>query len=243
MKQYAIIGKPVEHSLAGDWFTRFFKDNSIDADFRMIEPKPNDMKFFRKWILENNFDGLLVTIPFKMDVMQYLYYADEHAAAIGAANIIAARNEKLYGFNVDYAAFESELTRLRPDGCKKAIVMGSGGAANAVIYALKRLRIPVIKVSRHQRANVVLYDQLKEQDMEEVDLIINATPLGMKPFEDEFPPINYTWLKHDTLAYDLIYNPAETLFLKKCTENGCQAENGRGMVEFVYEQALKIWGL
>jgi len=243
MKHYAIIGKPVMHSLAGEWFSDYFRKTAIDADFRMIEPESDDMKSFRKWILKNQLDGLLVTIPFKKEVMQYLNVTDKHASAIGAANIIAVRNEQLYGFNEDHAAFEAELKQLRPGGFHNAVVLGIGGAAAAIVYALERMNIHVLKVSRREEASDKVYNELIEQDLQNADLIINATPLGMAPLLIKCPPIDYQWLNPNALAFDLIYNPAETLFLKKCVEAGCQTANGKGMVIKNYQSALELWGL
>ena len=243
MKHYAIIGRPVTHSISGSWFMEYFRKASIDADFRMIEPGQDDLNHFSEWVIQNQLDGLLVTIPFKHEVMRHLHILDEHASAIGAVNIIAVHEGKLFGYNTDHAAIEAELRRLRPGGMKKAVVMGIGGAAAAVVYALQRLNVQVLKVSRRKEVSDKVYSELQEQDFRNADLIINATPLGMEPLLNECPLINYHWLNPDALAYDLIYNPAETLFLKKCSESGCQTANGRGMVEFVYNRALEIWGL
>jgi len=243
MKHYAIIGKPVTHSISGHWFMDYFRKASIDADFRMIEPVQNDINRFNQWVAEQHLDGLLVTIPYKKEVIPYLDTVDEHAAMIGAVNVIAVRDGKLTGLNTDFSAFESELLRLRPEGFSKAIVMGIGGAAAAVVYALQRLNVQVLKVSRRKEVSDKVYSELQEQDFRNADLIINATPLGMEPLLNECPLINYHWLNPDALAYDLIYNPSVTLFLKKSAKIGCQTANGRGMVEFVYERALEIWGL
>ncbi|HPS83464.1 MAG TPA: shikimate dehydrogenase [Bacteroidales bacterium] len=243
MKHYAIIGKPVSHSLSGQWFADCFRKLAIDADFRMIEPSVDDMNDFRNWVLSNQFDGLLVTIPFKMDVMKFLDETDELARTIGAVNVIHISDKKLIGYNTDYLAFEAEMKRLRSDGFKKAILMGIGGASAAVSAALERMNVSVIKVSRQKKANNILYTDLSEKIVRDADLIINATPLGMGNLVNEYPPINYEWIQKNALAYDLIYNPAETLFLKKCAEVGCQTANGQGMVEFVYERALEIWGV
>ena len=243
MKHYAIIGKPVSHSLSGQWFADCFRKLAIDADFRMIEPSVDDMNDFRNWVLSNQFDGLLVTIPFKMDVMKFLDETDELARTIGAVNVIHISDKKLIGYNTDHLAFEAEMKRLRPAGFKKAILMGIGGASAAVSAALERMNVSVIKVSRQKKANNILYTDLSEKIVRDADLIINATPLGMGNLVNEYPPINYEWIQKNALAYDLIYNPEETLFLKKCAEAGCQTANGQGMVEFVYERALEIWGV
>lgn len=243
MKHYAIIGKPVSHSLSGRWFTDCFQKLAIDADFRMIEPSVDEMNDFRNWVSGNQFDGLLVTIPFKMEVMKFLDETEKLARTIGAVNIIHVSDKKLIGYNTDHLAFEAEMKRLRPAGFKKAILMGIGGAAAAVSMALERMNIPVIKVSRQKKTSNILYTDLTEKIVRDADLIINATPLGMGNLKNEFPPVNYDWIQKNALAYDLIYNPAETLFLKKCAEVGCQTANGQGMVENVYKNALSLWNL
>jgi len=243
MKHFAIIGKPVSHSVSGEWFNSFFAKAGIDADFVMIEPDLAQRRDFRAWIGRSEFSGLLVTIPYKMEVMAFLNEADEHARAIGAANIISITGGVLKGFNTDHSGFESELIRLRPHGVKKALVLGIGGAASAVLYALKRNGIESVMVSRNKEKGDFSYDDLPDQILTEADLIVNCSPLGMGDFADSFPPINYSVLNKNALAFDLIYNPAETVFLKKCAEAGCQTENGRGMVEFVYKRALELWGM
>ncbi|HCB63259.1 MAG: hypothetical protein A2W93_11190 [Bacteroidetes bacterium GWF2_43_63] len=243
MKHYAIIGRPISHSIAGQWFSKRFRELSIDADFRMIIPAETEMKDFRTWVLDNKFDGLLVTIPLKMDVMRFLDEIDEQAKEIHAVNMISVTDGKLKGYNTDHVAFESQIKRVRPDGFKKAIIMGIGGAAAAVIYALKRNGIEFIKVSRRKEFGDILYNELTESDFKDADLIINTTPLGMAAYKNDFPPLNYSLINNNALAFDLIYNPEQTVFLKKCAEIGCQTENGMGMVEFVYERAMETWGL
>lgn len=243
MKHFAIIGKPVSHSVSGEWFKTYFTKAAIDADFVMIEPDLARFRDFRSWISLHQFSGLLVTIPYKMDVIPFLDEADEHAKAIGAVNVISVSDGILKGFNTDYEGFESEIRRLRPDGCKKAILMGIGGAAAAVLYALKRNNIECIRVSRSKEKGDATYEDLSDNVLSDADLIVNCSPLGMGDLVDGFPPINYSALNKNALAFDLIYNPAETVFMAKCAEAGCQTENGRGMVEFVYKRALELWGM
>ncbi|MDX9932671.1 MAG: shikimate dehydrogenase [Bacteroidales bacterium] len=243
MKQYAIIGKPVSHSISGQWFSKHFQKMAIDADFRMIEPKDSDILNFREWILNSRFNGLLVTIPFKKTIFAFLDEADEHAKAVGAANVIVVEDGQLKGYNTDCLAFESELRRIRPKGFERAIVLGTGGASDAVTYALAHMGVSYVVVSRKNSSTAISYNDLSEAIMGEADIVINATPLGMMPLLNEYPSINYQWLKSTALAFDLIYNPEKTLFLEKCAEVGCQTANGLGMVESVYRQALSLWNL
>jgi len=243
MKHYAIIGRPVNHSISGQWFRDKFSELAIDADFKMIVPSDAEIKDFRNWVLNNYFDGLLVTIPFKIEVLRFLDEMDPDVKLIRAANIIEVSDDRLIGYNTDHIAFGSQLQTIRPDGFRKALVMGVGGAAAAVIHALDKNSIPYTKVSRRKEAGDLLYSELSDQDLMDSDLIINTTPLGMGQYENSFPPIKYSLINKNALAFDLIYNPAETIFLKKCAEAGCQTANGLEMVIRNYEIALQLWRL
>jgi shikimate dehydrogenase len=241
MKHFAIIGKPISHSLAGEWFNNHFLQNKIDADFKMIEPSANDLQNFKEWIFNNNFNGLLVTSPYKKEVIPLLDEVDRQALSIGAVNIINVEKTKTIGFNTDYIAFENSLLNIRPEGLKNAVLIGNGGAASAVLAALNRMNIATTIVSRNKGPNNILFSELTKELLGNTDLIINATPLGMLPCENECPPVNYSFINKNAVAYDLIYNPPTTLFLKKCKETGCEIYNGKEMVEIVYKESLKIW--
>ncbi|PKP03909.1 MAG: shikimate dehydrogenase [Bacteroidetes bacterium HGW-Bacteroidetes-6] len=245
MRNFGIIGKPVAHSLSGYWFSSFFAENSIDAQFQMFEPSAIEMQNFGEWIHSKQLNGLLVTIPFKKEVLPFLTETDIHAHEIGAVNVIdiSTSNRLTKGYNIDWLAFESEILKHRPNGYKKAVLLGNGGAAAAVAYALQRNGVSLVKVSRNATENCVSYEELPAEELQNADLIINATSLGMKPMENDCPPIDYQLLNPNAFAYDLIYNPAETLFLKKCSAAGCQTENGKGMVEFVYRRAVDLWNI
>lgn len=245
MKKFGIIGRPVSHSASGNWFSMYFEKHSIDAQFQLFEPGDDEMLHFDSWVSDQQLSGFLVTIPFKKDVIPFLSKTDLHSAAIGAVNVVSVNQSEnaplLQGFNTDYLAFASEIFRLRPAGFRKALLLGNGGAAAAVAYALKLHNIEFVKVSRKASSNCIAYADLQEKELNEADLIINATSLGMHPQQNECPPIDYSKINGKALAYELIYNPSETLFLKKCAAMGCQTENGKGMVEFVYRRALDLW--
>jgi shikimate dehydrogenase len=245
MRKFGIIGRPVSHSASGYWFSMFFEQHAIDAQFQLFEPSHDEMLHFDTWVSSHKLNGFLITIPFKKDVIPFLDEIDSKAAAIGAVNVVlvnqTANGSKLSGFNTDYLASANEIFRLRPSGFRKAILLGNGGAAAAVAYALNLHHIEFQKVSRNASSDCIAYADLHEIELAEADLIINATSLGMHPQQNECPPINYSKLNRNALAYDLIYNPSKTLFLQKCAAAGCQTENGKGMVELIYRHAVDLW--
>lgn len=244
MKFFGIIGKPIKHSASKLWFENYFLENKIDARFDLLTPSENELANLKEYFKNNSFSGLLVTLPYKKVVLANCDLLDDAAKEIGAVNIIALKNEKLCGYNIDYSAFESEILKLRPaQDYHFAIILGNGGAAAAVEYALKKNNIKYMKVSRRNEPDCVLYENLQDSDLQKANLIINATPLGMGNLRNDFPPINYNSISRNTVAFDLIYNPAETLFLAKCKQENCIAINGFGMVNAVYEKASKIFEL
>lgn len=244
MKFFGIIGKPIKHSASKLWFENYFIKNKIDAKFYMLTPSENELKNLKEYLRSDKFSGLLVTLPYKKAVLPNCDSLDDAAKEIGAVNIIAIKNEKLCGYNIDYSAFESEILKLKPaQDYRFAIILGNGGAAAAVEYALKKNNIKYIKVSRKSESDCILYENLSDADLQKADLIINATPLGMGNLINDFPPINYNSISPNTVAFDLIYNPDETLFLTKCKQKNCIAINGLGMVNAVYETASKIFEL
>lgn len=244
MKFFGIIGKPIKHSASKLWFENYFLENKIDARFDLLTPSENELANLKEYFRNNSFSGLLVTLPYKKVVLPNCDLLDVAAKEIGAVNIIALKNEKLCGYNIDYSAFESEILKLRPaQDYHFAIILGNGGAAAAVEYALKKNNIKYMKVSRRNEPDCVLYENLQDSDLQKANLIINATPLGMGNLRNDFPPINCNSISRNTVAFDLIYNPAETLFLAKCKQKNCIVINGFGMVNAVYEKASKIFEL
>ena len=192
--------------------------------------------------------GLNVTIPYKKDVIAYLDDLDDASAErIGAVNTI-----KIYadgstkGFNTDYYGFRQSLEEWmdkRGEKCSnfKALVLGNGGAAKAVHVALQDMHMEYLQVSRQHSDDCIPYESLSPEIMASHLLIINTTPLGTFPKTEECPAIPYDLLTKGHYLYDLVYNPAETLFLKKGIQKGAAVQNGLKMLELQAEKAWDIW--
>lgn len=243
---YGLIGYPLSHSFSKKYFSeKFERENIPDSSYELFPLK--QIGELESLLKTKNLVGLNVTIPYKLDVIPFVDELDQRTAArIGAVNTI-----KIYpdgstkGFNTDYYGFKSSLEDWldhRGEVCSNltALVLGSGGASRAVTAALDDLQAPYRMVSRNPAEGMLSYEEVTEEALAEHTLIINTTPLGMSPDTDSAPPIPYEFLTPRHYLYDLIYNPEETLFLKKGTEKGAATLNGMTML---YLQAEKSWSL
>ena len=164
------------------------------------------------------------------------------AAQIGAVNVIRfTKKGKLKGYNSDYYGFMKSLKPLLQAHHKKALILGTGGAAKAVAFALNQLQILYTFVSREEKAGMIDYDRINVTTFDNYHIIINCTPLGTSPNTSASPPIPYQFFTEKHIAFDLIYNPEETQFLKKAKKNGAVTKNGYEMLVFQAEKAWKIW--
>lgn len=242
-KVYGLIGFPLTHSFSQVFFNQKFASENIDAEYVNFEiPDIGDLP---EVLSENpNLCGLNVTIPYKELVMPYLDEIDENARKIGAVNVIkfiVGKNEtKLKGFNSDVVGFSDSIRPLLTAGMTKALVLGSGGAAKAVVVALENMGISPTIVSRTPQAGQLGYDGLTKEVMAANKIVVNTTPLGMYPNVDECPPIPYELLTPNHLCYDLLYNPDVTLFMKKAEAQGAVTKNG---LEMLLLQAFESWNI
>ncbi|NLJ82014.1 MAG: shikimate dehydrogenase [Bacteroidales bacterium] len=246
MKQYGLIGKQLSHSFSKLYFDKKIKEECIqDVSYHLF---PMDsLEEFHAFIQKNkNIQGLNVTIPYKTEIIKYLDKIDAVAKKINAVNVIQILRKKntyvCYGYNTDAIGFENVLKKYDASFLKSAIVLGTGGAAKAVAYVLQQRNIPFRFVSRQPTNNNSLsYCSLNQDMIFKTTLIINCTPLGMYPSIDTFPEIPYHAINNQHLLIDLVYNPIETLFLKKGKTQGATIENGYQMLCFQAEAAWKIW--
>jgi len=190
--------------------------------------------------------GLNVTIPYKVLILPFLDELSPEARDIGTVNCIQVirtpGDTRLIGYNTDVAGFVQSISPLLGKHHTKALVLGSGGASRAVVYALGQLGISSILVTRKPgSANSMNYDDLTEHLIAENTIIINTTPLGMFPETDAAPPIPYQFLGNRHLLFDLIYNPEETVFLRKGRIAGAKVQNGLEMLKMQAEESWKIW--
>lgn len=236
MKTYGLIGKNISYSFSRNYFANKFKKEDI-KNSQYINFDIDNLSELNNIFNTDNF-GFNVTIPYKEAIIPYLDSLDFHAEKIGAVNTIKIENEKKIGFNTDWIGFKKSIEPLLNSHHTKALILGTGGASKAVIYALDQLKIETLMVSRYGE---ISYEDLSEEIIQNHAIIINCTPVGTFPNVDAAPEIPYHFITKNHFAYDLIYNPAETLFLKKCKEKGAVVKNGLEMLEIQAEASWKIW--
>jgi len=243
MKHFGLIGFPLGHSFSKKFFTEKFKQENIDAQYDLYELA--NLLEFENLLTETELYGLNVTIPYKEQVIQHLDELDDTAAEIGAVNVIKFIRKvgslSLKGYNSDAIGFENSLAPLLKPYHQKALILGTGGASKAIDYTLRKLGITTTFVSRTAKPDSLTYDQLNEDILNKNLVIINASPVGTFPHADECPNIPYQFLTDKHLLFDAVYNPAETLFLKKGKEQKAQILNGEGMLTGQAIAAWKIW--
>lgn len=244
MDIYGIVGFPLVQSFSPRFFTEKFQKEGINAQYLKFEIP--EISLFPEIINSNpNLKGLNVTIPYKEKVIPFLDELDIQAKEIGAINVIKVSREnnkvKLTGYNSDLIGFQNSISPLlNKDIHQKALILGTGGASKAVAKGLENLGLEYTFVSRTPLGGQLSYSSLSKSVMDEYTVIINASPLGTFPNVDEAPDIPYTLLSKNHLLYDLVYNPAETKFLKLGKEQGASIKNGAEMLEL---QALAAWNI
>ena len=241
MDKYGLIGYPLGHSFSIGYFNKKFQNESIDASYENFEiPSIENLTE----ILDSNpeLKGLNVTIPYKEKVISYLDSISPEARAIGAVNVIKVTHKgnktELKGYNSDVIGFTQSIEPLLERYHKKALVLGTGGASKAIIFSLKSLGMETLTVSRFDRQGCIKYEDVTPEMIQEYNVIVNCTPCGMYPHADECPNLPYDAMDNHTLLYDLIYNPDETLFLKKGKAKGATVKNG---LEMLLLQAFASW--
>ena len=242
MDKYGLIGYPLGHSFSISYFNQKFADEGINAKYENYEIASIDEL---TEILDSTPElrGLNVTIPYKEKVIPFLDSISPEARAIGAVNVIRVTHEKnktlLKGYNSDVIGFTKSIEpMIDKKWHKKALILGTGGASKAICYGLKSLGIEPVFVSRYERPGTIQYDKITPEVVKEYNVIVNCTPLGMYPKTDECPQLPYEAMDNHTILYDLIYNPDQTLFMRKGAEYGAEVKNG---LEMLLLQAFASW--
>lgn len=241
MKLFGLIGYPLSHSFSKKYFSEKFQEEGItDCSYELF---PIESIEELDTLLKKSPDlvGLNVTIPYKEHVITYLDEKSPVVNEIGACNCIRIQDGKLTGHNTDVIGFQKTLESKLKSHHRKALVLGTGGAAKAVHYVLRQKGIQYTEVSRTARGEIISYDLINEEIMATHNLIINTTPLGMYPEVETLPPLPYHLIGPDHYLYDLVYNPNPTLFLQKGIERGADIENGSEMLRIQAEESWKIW--
>ena len=241
MDKYGLIGFPLGHSFSVSFFNEKFTNENINARYINFEiPQIDELPE----ILASNpeLQGLNVTIPYKQKVISYLDDISPEAKSIGAVNVIRithkGKNPILKGFNSDVIGFTRSIEPMLEKFHKKALILGTGGASKAIEYGLNTLGLETLFVSRTKRDGCITYDEVTPELVKEYNVIVNCTPVGMYPKADSCPDLPYEAMGSHNILYDLIYNPDETLFMKKGAEHGATTKNG---LEMLLLQAFASW--
>lgn len=235
MRHFGIIGYPLLHSFSAKYFNEKFQKEQIEAEYSLYPIVENELEQVRD--LLKRLDGMNITLPYKQTIIPYLKGLDETAETIGAVNVV----HNHIGYNTDCLGFMESIQPLLRSYDKKALVLGTGGAAKAICYGLTKLQIAPTLVSRTPHEQAIGYDAIDQSIMDTHSIIINCTPLGMLPDVESCPNIPYELISNRHLLFDCIYNPEETLFLKKGRLQGASTQNGMRMLIGQANAAWKIW--
>ena len=241
-KKYGIIGNPLAQSASPAFFNKKFAEENINAEYLPFELQ--DIDQLPSLLKEHpTLCGFNVTIPYKLQIMKYLQGISDVASEINAVNVVKVKrdsngNPLLYGYNSDVIGFSRSIAPLLGNN-KKAMVLGTGGASKAIIYALRKLEIETLSVSRKASEESISYQDITPEILASHTVIVNCTPLGMVGHGvDQCPDIPYNQLTNNHILYDIVYNPEDTLFLQKGRAAGARTKSG---YEMWYLQALASW--
>lgn len=236
-KKLGIIGKNISHSFSKKYFEDKFQRlmlKNYSYDVFDLETLSEVEEIFKT----ENLIGLNVTIPYKEKILPYLDELSEEAEKMGAVNCIVIKNNIKKGFNTDAVGFEKTLLIHKKPLHQSALILGNGGAAKAVQYVLDKHKIPYQTVSRKSDLN---FENITEEIVAENKLIIQCTPVGTFPNEEDCLDFPFSGISENHLIIDLIYNPTYTSFIKKSAEKGAKTVNGYYMLEQQAEKNWEIW--
>lgn len=240
MKKFGLIGRNISYSFSKGYFADKFKnENIVGSAYDVFDLQ--QIQEVEKVFETEDIKGFNVTIPYKQDVIPFLDELSPEAKEIGAVNTVLIQDGKKIGHNTDCFGFQTSLQPLLKPNHTKALVLGYGGAAKAVIYVLNKLGIQYQIVSREASEGRISYDDLNEEIINSHQLIINCSPIGTFPNITSAPNIPYEFLTSEHLLYDLIYNPEVTQFLQNGIEKGATIKNGYEMLVQQAEKSWEIW--
>ncbi|MCX2481656.1 shikimate dehydrogenase [Pedobacter sp. MC2016-15] len=244
MRTFGLIGFPLGHSFSKKFFSEKFEKEGIEDCSYELFPMENIDSINTLTADNDTLRGLNITIPHKVNVLPYLNELDDAARTIGAVNCISVEKKDgkrwLKGHNTDAFGFAESLKPFLKEHHTKALILGDGGAAKAVKYVLDQLNISYLSVVRSGLPGAILYSQITEELMSTHQVIINTTPLGTFPNVEGAPEIPYHLITDQHLAYDLVYNPELTEFMRRAKAQGAAVKNGLEMLQL---QALRGWSI
>lgn len=241
MARFGLIGKNIDYSFSRGYFKEKFQNLRLDHTYENVD-LPSEANLEHFFANMPDFKGLNVTIPYKSAVIPFLDELDPVAESIGAVNTIkiTADNRRI-GFNTDHHGFVKALEPFLPLEDRSALILGTGGAAAAIVHALANLDFRIQFVSREASETALSYEQVNRYVILDHLLIVNCTPLGTFPKVEAHPDIPYDFLSNNHLLFDLVYNPEETTFMRLGAERGARVTNGYKMLVGQAEKAWEIW--
>ena len=247
MKKYFVIGNPIEHSLSRKLHNYWLAQNKIEAIYDKKLITKNDLEGICDEIRKNNINGLNITVPFKKEIIPFLDHLSQEAEETQSVNTVYVKNDKIIGHNTDIEGFETNIKKIKFNvSGKKIFIIGAGGVVPSLIFALKKMKASNIIISNRTKQNAEnlkkLFEDLTIVDwgiVPDFDMVINATSIGLK--EDDLMNIDFSRTKKNKFFYDVIYNPKETIFLKRAKLFGNRTENGKMMFLYQAHQAFTIW--
>ena len=248
MEKFGLLGEHLGHSFSETIHNLFFQKTGIKGKYELYERKTEDIKELLDEVREGKLKGLNVTIPYKIEVMKYLDTLSKEASAIGAVNTVAYKNGELGGYNTDYYGFweTMKVNNLEVEG-KRILILGTGGAAKAIYGTLTALNVDTVYLASiekddrfkiRNKDNIINYVDIK--NLENIEGIINCTPVGMYPQVDNLPLANDSFIPVKYLI-DVIYNPEETALMEKYASMGVKTINGLMMLVVQAVRSEEIW--
>ena len=242
MNVFGLIGHPLTHSFSKEYFDKKFDHEKItDAQFKLFDLEK--IELVQDLILDESIKGLAITIPYKQQILPFLFSKNENVIQSKACNCLKILDGKLFGFNTDIIGFEKSFIKQLQPFHQKALVLGNGGAAAAITFILRALQIDYSCVTRINESDCFTYDELNEKIINNHQIIINTTPLGTFPFVETYPNIPYQFLTSQHYLFDVVYNPTETILMKKGLAQKAIVKNGYEMLCIQAEENWKIWNV
>jgi shikimate dehydrogenase len=243
MPAFGLIGKSLSHSFSKSYFEKKFQEQRLD-DYSYDNFELEKIEDFPALLKQKQFKGLNVTIPYKESIIPFLDELNAGAKEIGAVNCINFVNNRMVGYNTDVYGFAQSIKPFLDTNHQRALILGTGGASKSIAYALKKIGLQVFYVTsgkEKKTQNTFFYPEINDRVMEAFKFIVNTTPLGTFPNTEECPNLPYQLFTPKHFAYDLVYNPPETRFLRLAKEKGAIAMNGLSMLQLQAEKSWEIW--
>ncbi len=247
MKKFLVIGNPIKHSLSPKLHNYWFKKNNINAIYDKKEINEKDIKSIISELKNEKINGINVTVPFKKKIIPFIDELSLEANESQSVNTIYLQSGKLIGHNTDISGFELGIKYSKYDVKDKIVfILGAGGVVSSIIVALKKMGAAKLIISNRTKSKAEdlknIFNELEIIDWGETpnfDMIINATSIGLE--NEDGIKLDYSKIEPNKFFYDVIYNPKETIFLKRAKLFGNKAENGKMMFIYQAHQSFTIW--